>query len=51
MIHQNLHVWAQRMEVQQCCLKLDQKNALDDLTSSSDEQAGSGMALVGEVLE
>ena len=39
------------MEVQQSCLNLDQKNTLDDLTSSFDEQAGSGMALVGEVVE
>ena len=41
------------MEIQQCtcCLKLHQKNPCNDLTFSSDEQAGSGMALVGEVVE
>ena len=52
-IHQNPHVWMWTMEVQQCtcCLKLHQKNPCNDLTFSSDEQAGSGMALVGEVVE
>ena len=43
------------MEVQQCCLKLDQKYALDDLTSSSDgtswlrDGIGGGSAGIGSV--